>query len=470
MENNLPQGWAEIELSKITDYKKGKKPKKMQSTPFKGSLVYLDIKAIEKGNDEIFVDSESSNYTDENDLIVVWDGARAGWVAKSRVGAIGSTIMSLTPKIDKDFLLRYLQTQFNYIHSNHRGTGIPHVDPDIFWNIKIPIAPLPEQYRIVAKLDAVMQKVENTKQRFDKIIDITHFRKEIIKLAFIGDLSKKWRKVNQAKNSKGLLKTLLLITDKKGKISPTYFIPESGLPVIPSSWSWASFGQVGKIITGKTPSKKNVKFWSGNIPFVMPGDLNKSEDCLSLKEITETSEMVTKEGFQSVQNISDAAVLVCCIGTLGRVAIVKKQISFSQQLHAIVPHQNIDLEYLGYYCYLIKEFLEELWPKTTYMPIVNKTLFSTIPIPIPPYEEQLYIVNAIKNKLSSQTMLEARYTKAKAMLDKLPQSVLAKAFRGELVPQDPADEPASVLLERIKAEKENLAKGRKGKKTKNVSH
>jgi len=101
MENNLPQGWAEIELSEITDFKKGKKPKIMQPTPFKGSLVYLDIKAIEKGNDEIFVDSASSNYTDENDLIVVWDGARAGWIAKSRVGAIGSTICLCATKIRK---------------------------------------------------------------------------------------------------------------------------------------------------------------------------------------------------------------------------------------------------------------------------------------------------------------------------------------------------------------------------------
>lgn len=200
MENNLPKGWVEIELSEITNYKKGKKPKKMQSTYFEGALVYLDIRAIEKGNDEIYVDRESSNFTDENDLIVVWDGARAGWVAKSRIGAIGSTIMSLTPKIDKDFFLRFLQTQFNYIQSNHRGTGIPHVDPDIFWNIKIPIAPLPEQHRIAEKLDAVMKKVESNKQRLEKIaIILNRFRKSVLAAALTGKLNRSNEKMKLKK-------------------------------------------------------------------------------------------------------------------------------------------------------------------------------------------------------------------------------------------------------------------------------
>src|SRR5688572_334261 len=136
MENSIPENWAEADLSSLVDYKKGKKPKRMEKSPFKNSLVYLDIKAIEKGTDENFVDQETSNETNEDELVVVWDGARAGWVGKSRKGALGSTLMSLRPKIDKDYLFRFLQTQFDHLQSNHRGTGIPHVDPDIFWNIK----------------------------------------------------------------------------------------------------------------------------------------------------------------------------------------------------------------------------------------------------------------------------------------------------------------------------------------------
>src|ERR1035437_1772942 len=137
MENKIPQGWDSALLSDIVEHKKGKKPKRLENKPFQDSLTYLDIRAIEKNVDEIFADSGSSSITDTNELVVVWDGARAGWVALSRAGALGSTLMALRPKIDKFFLYRFIQTQFDYLHTNHRGTGIPHVDPDILWNIDV---------------------------------------------------------------------------------------------------------------------------------------------------------------------------------------------------------------------------------------------------------------------------------------------------------------------------------------------
>ncbi len=78
-------------------------------------------------------------------------------------------------------------------------------------------------------------------------------------------------------------------------------------------------------------------------------------------------------------------------------------------------------------------------------------------IPLPPLEEQKEIVKRVEQLFAFADKIETRYTKAKATLDKLPQSILAKAFRGELVPQNPNDEPASVLLERIKKVKEKLS-------------
>ena len=128
MENKLPVGWQSAKLSHIVEYKKGKKPKRLESEPFQDSLTYLDIRAIEKNVNEIFADRGTSTITGTNELVIVWDGARAGWVGLSRVGAVGSTLMALRPKIDKLFLYRFLQSQFDYLHSNHRGTGIPHVD------------------------------------------------------------------------------------------------------------------------------------------------------------------------------------------------------------------------------------------------------------------------------------------------------------------------------------------------------
>ena len=90
-------------------------------------------------------------------------------------------------------------------------------------------------------------------------------------------------------------------------------------------------------------------------------------------------------------------------------------------------------------------------------------------MPVPPIQEQREIVQRVERLFKVADQIEKRYEKAKAFVDKLPQSILAKAFRGELVPQDPTDEPASVLLERIQAERAQreaeakVAKKAKGK-------
>jgi type I restriction enzyme S subunit len=84
---------------------------------------------------------------------------------------------------------------------------------------------------------------------------------------------------------------------------------------------------------------------------------------------------------------------------------------------------------------------------------INLTLLSALPLPIPPLKEQYEIVRRVQALFILADQIEARFVKAKASVDQLTQSILAKAFKGELVPQDPNDEPASVLLERIKAER-----------------
>lgn len=94
----------------------------------------------------------------------------------------------------------------------------------------------------------------------------------------------------------------------------------------------------------------------------------------------------------------------------------------------------------------------------TARPFLSLTNLKTVVLPIPPLTEQEEIINCVGALFKKADEIEERYKKAKAFVDKLIQSILAKAFRGELVPQDPNDEPASVLLEKIKAERATIEK------------
>ena len=111
-----------------------------------------------------------------------------------------------------------------------------------------------------------------------------------------------------------------------------------------------------------------------------------------------------------------------------------------------------------------KHYFFENASQTVNLASINIRTLSALPLPIPPLPEQHEIVRRVEALFKKADEIEVRYKKAKAFVDKLTQSILAKAFRGELVPQDPNDEPASVLLERIKVERAKQELKRRGKK------
>lgn len=103
----------------------------------------------------------------------------------------------------------------------------------------------------------------------------------------------------------------------------------------------------------------------------------------------------------------------------------------------------------------VVEWLLMTMNSNTGVPTLGKAVFEKLPVKLPSVDEQAEIVRRVESLFAMADTVERQYQAAKARLDKLTQAILAKAFRGELVPQDPDDEPASVLLQRINAEKHN---------------
>lgn len=149
MRRELPNNWVLPKLKDIVRYQKGKKPKVLKEEEFEGSVPYLDIRAFERDEVRRYADVESSTLIEKDEIGIVWDGARSGWVSKNKKGAVGSTIAILKPKgVNSDLLYRFLESKFDYLNTNTRGIGIPHVDPTVLWDLDFPLPPLPEQTRI----------------------------------------------------------------------------------------------------------------------------------------------------------------------------------------------------------------------------------------------------------------------------------------------------------------------------------
>ncbi len=414
-------GWLSAKLSQIVEHKKGKKPKRLEYEPFQDSLTYLDIRAIEKNVNEIFADPGSSTITGTDELVIVWDGARAGWVGLSRVGALGSTLMALRPKIDKLFIYRLLQSQFDYLHSNHRGTGIPHVDPDILWNISVPIPPLNEQQRIVSKLNSLFEKLETNKKRLEKIPQILkRFRQSVLAEAVNGNLTEDWRQKHGGDEE----------------------------------WSEVSMEQKASLIT--SGSRGWAKYYAP-VGSTFIRAQNISNDFLDMTDIAYVKIPNKSEGSRTLVKQDD--LLITITG-----ANVTKSAHVNFEIDDAYVSQHVALLRLkpgnssGFiFLFLIsvahgrKQLLHSAYGQGK--PQLNLNNIRELQVILPPFKEQIEIVNRVNQLFSFADKIESRYLKAKAQLDKLPQSILAKAFRGELVPQDPDDEPANLLLERIFAAK-----------------
>ena len=231
---------------------------------------------------------------------------------------------------------------------------------------------------------------------------------------------------------------------------------------IPSSWAWCRLVDVGITETGTTPSKTHPEYFGNYIPFLGPANI------LEDRIISETQGL-SEIGISYGRVIPSGSILQVCIGgSIGKCAIVSKDVTFNQQINSITPIE-CNVEYV-HYVLQSETFRLSIMEKATgtATPIINRGNWEQLMFPLPPLSEQKRIVC----KLHELTEYLLRYTNAQTSLDdlnaavntKLRKSILQEAIQGKLVPQDPADEPATFLLQRIKEEKLQLVKEGKLKK------
>lgn len=187
------------------------------------------------------------------------------------------------------------------------------------------------------------------------------------------------------------------------------------------SWKFESLDNLGVITTGSTPSTTDQSFWEGDIPFVTPADLDKDDP------ITKTPRTISKKGAGNARILNEGAILICCIGSLGKIGMAGCSLVTNQQINSIeFDSKRVFPRYGFYACKTLKRKLETIAPATT-VPIVNKSKFGQLVIPLPPLPEQRRIA-AI---LDQADALRAKRREALAQLDKLTQSIFIEMF-GEI--------------------------------------
>ena len=254
--------------------------------------------------------------------------------------------------------------------------------------------------------------------------------------------------------------------EKVGKNEPVCIADEVSFE-IPDTWEWVRLGSIGDWGSGATPSRSIPEYYGGDIPWLKTGDLNDGY----IEYIPENISRLALEK-TSVRLNPAGSVLIAMYGaTIGKLGILTFPATTNQACCACLPIEICN-EYLFYFLMSQKvAFVKQ--SEGGAQPNISKEKIVATLMPLPSLAEQYRIVAKIKEVLP---YIE-RYGEAcstvnslnKAFPDLLKKSILQEAVHGKLVPQDPVDEPATVLLERIRAEKEQLIKAGKIKRDKHES-
>jgi type I restriction enzyme S subunit len=235
----------------------------------------------------------------------------------------------------------------------------------------------------------------------------------------------------------------------------------TSLGELPSQWSWASVDQLStKVVDGV---HKKPDYVDSGIPFLTVRNLTAG----SAISFDRTSFITEKDHFEFSKraNPEKGDILVTKDGTLGVVRLIETERVFSifVSLAMIKP---VIRSFGPYFAMVLSapQVQQSIVKTGTGLQHIHLRDLRAVAVPIPPEGEQLEIVRRVDALFKTADELEQRYKRAKAHVDKLTQSILAKAFRGELVPQDPHDEPASVLLERVRQQR-NGSSGTKARST-----
>jgi type I restriction enzyme S subunit len=423
----LPVGWELIRLSEAAEWGSGGTPSRRNLDYYGGKIPWIKtgelgprhITRTEETISDLGLANSSAKIFPEGSIAIAMYGATIGKVSILGVPAATNQACAVAAVnlgvCSPEFFYHYLCSQRDEFVKAGKGGAQPNVSQGLIKDWPIPLAPLNEQRRIAAKLDTTLAAVEACRQRLDGVAAILkRFRQAVLTAATSGELTREWRE-------------------------------ERGLA---DSWKTKVLSEIADSRLGKMlDQRKN----TGQLtPYLR--NINVRWFSFDLEDIQEIR-LADTEIIDLDVRFGD--LLVCEGGEPGRCAVWRGEDSkytFQKALHRVRTSKHLLADYLSF-CLSNSANngkLEQLFTGSTIKHLTGASL-KKLQILLPSREEQEEIVDRVESLYSLADQLESRLTTARKVVDRLTPALLAKAFRGELVPQDPGDEPASALLERIRA-------------------
>ena len=385
---------------------------------------------------------------------------------------IGRGLAALRPLggISNRYIFYGIRATVEQLTSNATGTTFPAITGTVLHRHTIPLPPLAEQHRIVeeiekqfTRLDAAVEALRTAQAKLKR------YRASVLNAAVTGRLvpteaALACTEGRDYEPASVLLERIARERAEQERAKPRRKRPElapvdtSNLPELPEGWTWTALGGPFSVYVGSTPPRSRPEYWAGDVPWVTSGEVQ-------FVRIQETKEQVTQTAVKERHLVIHpvGSVLLGMIGegkTRGQSAILGIPATHNQNAASLhVSETSIPPEYVFHYLMANYENTRTRGSGGN-QPALNKQRVSNIPFPVAPLGEMERIVAEIGRLLSTYSASELAIETNLKRAERLRQAILKRAFMGRLVPQDPDDEPAAVLLERIKTEKAAAAQQR----------
>ena len=348
------------------------------------------------------------------------------------------------PGLEPRFLAWYLASEADgkrSLLSSSRGGTKSGLGLDDIRQVEIPLAPLAEQQRIADKLDAVVARVDACRDRLARVAPLLkRFKQSVLDAAVSGRLTADWRKAHPMVSRHAQLAAKANAGDNTTK----EIDPEN-----PEGWRVLRAEEVvqsgANIVYGIVQPGPKL---AAGVPYVQTTDIVNGR--VQVDTLSFTSPEIAGDYQRS--SIRTGDVLLGIIRAT-KVAVVPEGLqgaNISRSVARLRPGNEVMSRYLAI---ALQSPNVQQWLRAQHrgmdMPVLNLAQVRQAPIPVAPRDEQTEVVRRVDSLFAFADRLEARLAKAQAAADRLTPALLAKAFRGELVPQDPTDEPAAVLLQRL---------------------
>lgn len=495
----VPESWVWVRIAEVADVIGGGTPQTERYEYWEGGDIPWITPADLSGYEKREISIGARNITKlglENSSASLLPAGTVLFSSRAPVGYVaiaanpiatnqGFKSFVLSNGILPEFVYYYLQRANYEITKLASGTTFPEISGRKAADIPLPIAPTREQKRIVAKLDALLSRISSGEAAARRALDrVQRYRLAVLDAAVTGELTREWRRTHAPEETGAqLLKRLLgerrarweeaerkrlsesksLQNDKWKLRYPEPNPPEvKELPTIPKTWKWASAGQLTEatrpITYGVIKLGPEV---SGGVPILRSSDVRRLE--LKLDGVKRISRKIANDYERTY--LQGGEILVTVRGTLGGVVVVPSECAgynISREVARLALLDQRSSQPLA--CFiasnLLQNWLNERTRGVAYTGINIETL-RLLPLPLPPLNEQIEITNEVNRRLRAAEdltrTLRLQLERAKA----IRQSTLRNAFLGNLVSQNPADEPAADLLERIHVAREYQAQARK---------